>query len=350
MIFTEGKVFIKTGEEQGGTGPGKRSPGFYNRSQEANRNITIAVLNTFRPEKVLDGFGGTGIRGIRIEKELGLHVTIAEPDQRSVEIIRENVRLNDADVEVFHGRFEEITSRRRFDYVDVDPYGSSLSYLYDAMKSVKNGGLLGVTATDLTGLTGSSPSKTFRRYGARVQCDGFRHEIGVRLLISSVIRHAAALDIAAQPVLSFWNSHYYRLFFRLKAGAGIADELLASIGPADKHELVSPRLPSIQEGPLWLGNLHQSGISEDLKIPPWITIGKRYLESFSNDDLQVLFIDSALEALWGHGDMPQIGKVMKQMQEGGVRGGRTQFSSTGIKTSDPSFTREIIGKLVSGNL
>ncbi|MCL4307624.1 MAG: N2,N2-dimethylguanosine tRNA methyltransferase [Candidatus Thermoplasmatota archaeon] len=346
MIFTEGKVRIRAGLDQGGTGPGKKSPGFFNRSQETNRNITIAVLNTFLPQKVLDGFGGTGIRGIRIAKELGLGVTIAEPDERSLSIIKENAKLNDADVEIIHGRFEEIAASRRFDYVDIDPYGSPISFLYDGIKSVKNGGMLGITATDLTGLTGSSPSKTYRRYGARIICDNFKHETGVRLLISAVIRHAAAMDIAAVPVLSVWNSHYYRLFFRLRTGAALADRLISSISTVDKHEIVSPDLPSTREGPLWLGNLHQQDIAHMLKIPPWISIADRYLESFSSDNLEVFFIDSALEASWRKGDMPQINKIIKLLTESGIRCGRTQFSGTGIKTSDPGETRKTVQSLI----
>ena len=57
-------------------------------------------------------------------------------------------------------------SRLLFDFIDVDPYGSIVPYLDVALTHVKNGGYIGLTATDLSALTGSAPKKTARRYDA----------------------------------------------------------------------------------------------------------------------------------------------------------------------------------------
>jgi tRNA G26 N,N-dimethylase Trm1 len=47
-------------------------------------------------------------------------------------------------------------NQKSFDVVDLDPYGSASFLLEPAMKSIKNGGLMCVTCTDMAVLAGIS--------------------------------------------------------------------------------------------------------------------------------------------------------------------------------------------------
>ncbi len=349
MIIREGDIKFYAGSENIGPGPGRRSAGFYNTSQELNRNITECFLSSIKPSNVLDGFGGTGVRGIRIQKELGIDVTIAEPNPKSMEIIRDNCRMNEVQPDLFEGRFEAAVTQDLYDYMDIDPYGTPIPFIFPALSYVRNHGYIGITATDLTGLTGSAPQKTLRRYQASIQCDSFKHEMGIRLLISTIIRYAASVDIAAYPVMSLWHSHYYRVFFRVDHGSSRADQLMERIGIIDKYTDLTGSAPNNVEGPVWRGNLQDSKIMDGIRKPGSIVNDKavnRYLELFRNDDLQFLFIDLALESQHRKRDIPQLSGVMKKLSESGISNGRTQFSYRGIKTSNPSSAISIIDDLL----
>lgn len=348
MIIREGSVEFYTGTESFGNGPGTRSAGFYNTSQELNRNITECFLSSVKPVHILDGFGGTGVRGIRIVKELGINVTIAEPNPKSMEMIKENCRLNEVNPELFEGRFEAAVTQDLYDYMDIDPYGTSIPFIFPAISYIRNHGYIGVTATDLTGLTGSSPEKTMRRYQASIQCDEFKHEMGIRLLISTIIRYGASIDIAAYPLMSLWHSHYYRVFFRIEHGAGKADSLMDKIGIIDKHTDLTGSAPNIVEGPVWKGNLQNHEILNGIRIPGSIENNSsvnRYLGLFRNDDLQFLFMDMALESKFRKRNIPPLSLVMERLSENGIASGRTQFSYRGIKTSDPGGSISLIDSL-----
>jgi hypothetical protein len=55
---------------------------------------------------------------------------------------------------------------RRFDAIDLDPYGSPSIFLDSAVQTVKEGGLLLVTSTDMAVLAGNSPETCHSKYGA----------------------------------------------------------------------------------------------------------------------------------------------------------------------------------------
>ncbi|WP_075056856.1 hypothetical protein [Thermogymnomonas acidicola] len=123
MIVEEGSVKIYVPEEQPEKGgPGRAVSGFYNRSQKLNRDVTLSLLSAVRPRVVLDGFsGGTGVRAIRIGRELGLRVVAADTDRVACRLSEENARANGVDLEVLNESFNCVVERFSFDYIDIDP-------------------------------------------------------------------------------------------------------------------------------------------------------------------------------------------------------------------------------------
>ena len=82
--------------------------GFYNLEQVLNRDLTIIMLNLLKPRLFLDGFGATGIRGIRVSKETNAHSVISERSETSFKLLTRNVLLNKSDAEIHWSSFEEM--------------------------------------------------------------------------------------------------------------------------------------------------------------------------------------------------------------------------------------------------
>lgn len=341
MKVEEESVFLELPESPFLKGPGTKTAAFYNKSQKLNRDFTISFLDVVRPNLVLDGFGGSGVRGLRIAKELGLRVVISEINKKSFEYINLNCEKNGVDVELHNDSFERIADRFIFDYIDVDPYGSIIPYVDKAINNVRSGGYIGVTATDLSSLTGSVPKKTLRRYGAFIANDSTKHEMGIRLLIAYVAKRAAAFDRAAVPILSFWYSHYYRIFFRILSGSQKADEILENIGLLNKHDLISRIYADVDEGPVWTGRLNDGNIIE--KLHPLASLKEKqllenYIELVKNEDISPLFIDVTDLARAYKKDLPKMSEAMEVIQNAaGLKVGRTHFSTTGLKVSSYDF-------------
>lgn len=57
-------------------------------------------------------------------------------------------------------------NRKGFEAIDLDPYGCPSIFLDSAVQSVKDGGILLVTSTDMAVLCGNAPSTCYVKYGA----------------------------------------------------------------------------------------------------------------------------------------------------------------------------------------
>ena len=53
-----------------------------------------------------------------------------------------------------------------YDVIDLDPYGSAAPFLDGAVQAISDGGLLCVTSTDMTVLSGGYPEVCYAKYGA----------------------------------------------------------------------------------------------------------------------------------------------------------------------------------------
>ncbi|MCW6170997.1 MAG: N2,N2-dimethylguanosine tRNA methyltransferase [Thermoplasmatales archaeon] len=336
MIVKEGLASVYSSSDTTSMGPGVKGPGFYNAEQRLNRDITLALLSVLKPRRYLDGFGGTGIRAIRTALELSIDSVVSDINRESISIIEENVKRNSASVEVINGRFESVVSSQFFDFIDVDPYGSIVPYVDVSLNYATNGGYIGFTATDLSSLTGSVQKKTLRRYGAHIINDRLRHEKGVRLLIAFIAKRAAAQDKAITPIISFWNSHYYRVIVQVKKGASISDRTLGQISMYNKNKNLLDFYDDIDEGPIWLGNISS--------VKPEVEIVENYVNSDAielireaeYENIMPLFYELSDVASYLHKDVPKIDDVMAYlMMEFGIESRRTRFSYTGIKYNGP---------------
>jgi len=275
-MHREGRVELEVPEQpDAGTGEAV----FFNPVQELNRDVTVAALRTASEwtrrdalETYLDATAATGVRGVRAARD-GWDVTCADVDPEAVALCGRNLAHNDLEGRTVHRDANVLMHQERFDVVDVDPFGTPVPFADAAVRSARH--LLCVTATDTAPLCGAHFRSGVRKYGTVPRNTEFHAEMGLRVLLSALVRTAARYDVAATPVLSHVSDHYVRTYLRLDAGAQAADERIDDLGHVDhcpeclyrEHErgLHADPLGTCPNcggtnvrtaGPIWLGRPH----------------------------------------------------------------------------------------------
>ena len=273
---TEGGVTVAVPEVRDGASEGSGDAVFFNPTQELNRDLTVAVLRAYRDreprvETYLDATAASGVRGVRAANA-GYEVTCTDVDPEAVALARENLARNGlAD----RGRALDRDARSLLyesfaDVTDLDPYGTPMPFADAATANTRN--LVCVTATDTAPLCGAHFDSGVRSYSAVPRNTDYHPEMGLRVLLSALVRSAARHDKAARPILSHVSRHYVRTYLELDASASAADDRVAALGhlhhcedcllrTADRGLVADPpedcpncganRLTTA--GPVWLG-------------------------------------------------------------------------------------------------
>ena len=159
---------------------------FYNPIMKLNRDIAILLLQQFPPMHLCDPLAASGVRSIRFSKELK-HKSIAINDmnKKAVKSIKNNLKFNKLNNNKKLKIYNEDTNllllnSKGFDYIDIDPFGTSNYYLDAAIKRLSRNGILAVTNTDTAALTGTYPKSCIRKYWAVPKLDYLMHERGFR--------------------------------------------------------------------------------------------------------------------------------------------------------------------------
>ncbi len=264
-----------------------KAPVFYNPRMEMNRDLAVLALQTHqrimnRELTACEPLTGCGVRGIRLAKEVkGVHkVVINDISLEAAQLAQHNVQRNKASkkIRVCNEDANLILSkyaapRKRFDYVDIDPFGSPAPYMDAAVRAVRNGGLLALTATDMAPLCGVHPKACVRKYGGKPLRTEYCHELALRLLIGSAAMTAAKHDIGLRVLFSYSANNYVRTCALLNYGAKEADKNVKGMGyilhcfECFHREALTGIVPFFERncpecgsklhaaGPLWLGQL-----------------------------------------------------------------------------------------------
>ena len=354
-VVIEGRVKIKVPRERSIS---KKDKVFYNPKMVVNRDISIAVvqsfLNKYVREKFLlcDPLGGTGVRGIRYAKELinpsgTVEVVINDINPFAVESIQENLRLNNVkNVKVFNKDANVLLSEhfRTFNLVDIDPFGSPAPYLDSAIRScITRDGIIAITATDTAVLYGSYKKACIRNYDA-IPLTGDK-ELAVRLLIGYVIRVAGKYDIGLKPVLSHFTDHYIRTFLITERGAKRADDAIDKLGYIkieDEEKITRKREEGFERGfggLFYLGEINNMDtVREALKIAQERGYSERsvkilkeiYEECTVGNVIGCYNIHRVCSAIKEH--VPPIREIVEMLRERNFRASRTHYDPNGVKT------------------
>ncbi len=329
---------------------------FYNRRMLLNRDLTIALLAVIRPERYLDAMGATGIRGIRASWELGIPVCINDRSAGSVALIRKNAERYGAGIEVTQSDVNVLLHSRRFDAVDLDPFGTPAPFLDAAVRSARR--YLFVTATDTAPLCGSHLAAGIRRYGAFPRNTEYHAEVGLRVLLGFAAREAVRYDRGLRPLLSVSHQHFVRLFLALEDGVPAANRALASVGYVyqcssclfrAEEAAILPRpgccplcgAATVPVGPLWLGPVCDPALCRQAVdgLPGLALPSERALATLlpllAGELPTATHYDYHRVARALRVSPPQRDALVGRLQAGGYSVSRAHYSGTALKTDAP---------------
>ena len=249
----------------------KREPVFFNSAAELNRDISIIVYRSFISSLIsgrdsnhknkmnniamADSLCGTGVRGLRVAVEVPEvnQVYLNDINPLAIDVARKSAAINRVEDKCYFSVNEvckfllDLVSksntlsgtdqeskldriRRRFTIVDLDPFGSPANYVDCMMRSVEDGGLVSVTATDTAVLCGKHPEVCLRKYYGLPLNNSYSNEIALRLLISLVALTSSRLGISIYPLFAHTNMHYIRFYAKVVLSKKQANKVFTNIG------------------------------------------------------------------------------------------------------------------------
>jgi len=254
-------------------GPGsKDDKPFYNPSMELNRDLSIVFIqwltqNNIKHLNLVDGLASSGIRGIRIANEVkgDYDITINDWNEQAYSLIKKNIEYNKLkNANATQKNLNVLLSEQKFDYIDIDPFGSPVYYIDSALRSIENNGIISCTATDTAALCGRYIDACLRRYGAIPFHSYLMHEIGLRILIGFFCREAAKYDKGIKPIISYSDDHYFRLYIMIKNGKRHANQSIDNYKRIRINHYISVEKDD-DIGPIWTGKLQNNSILKEIR-------------------------------------------------------------------------------------
>ncbi len=201
----------------------------YNQYNASGNNIVAPPREPKSSISILDALAASGLRSIRYLKEIPLasHVTINDISEAATKLAEENCMRNHVDMNRVRINLQDATSlmyqsrepQSQFDVIDLDPYGSAANFLDSAVQAVSEGGLLCVTCTDMTVLSGRYPEVCFSKYNSMPVRGKYVHEMSLRVLLHAIDTAANKYKRHIVPWLSLSVDFYVRVFVRVYESA-----------------------------------------------------------------------------------------------------------------------------------
>ncbi|XP_064310449.1 TRMT1-like protein isoform X2 [Phalacrocorax carbo] len=293
----------------------QKTDSYFNPKMKLNRQLIFCALAVLaeerKPIECLDAFGATGIMGLQWAKHLrsSVKVTINDCNENSVTMIQENCHLNKMKVKLdtkeeendeAMGDGEENTDTievtkmdanvimhlRAFDFIHLDPFGTSVNYLDSAFRNVRNLGIVSLTSTDISSLYAKAQHVAQRHYGCNIVRTEYYKELAARIVIAAVTRAAARCNKGIEVLLAVALEHFVLVVVRVLRGPSPADDSAKKIRylihcqwceerifqkegnmleenpyqqlPCDCHGSM-PGKTAVVLGPLWSGALFNTG-------------------------------------------------------------------------------------------
>jgi len=207
----------------------KRNEVFYNPEMELSRDISIAVAKILKPGEFCDLLAGSGARGVRIANEVGIPTLMNDLNPKAVKLMKRNCRLNKVKCRITKQSANQLLAAEKFEFIDIDPFGPPVKFVDSAIQSVKNKGILAVSATDTSALCGTYPKACRRKYDAVSVRTDYYNELGLRILIGFIARNALRNESGILPHFSHCTRHYFRTYVRVVKGRRWVNETLENI-------------------------------------------------------------------------------------------------------------------------
>jgi len=334
---------------------------FYNPLGEFSRSVFVKIFSAYALLKggnltYAEPFSGSGIKGIRLSVEgRGFSTFIFNDiDKGSLRITEENWKNNVVKGEgIFYNLeandfFQILVNKGRVDGLDVDPFGSSSPYIFNAIRAVRGEGLISFTFTDTQVLGGIHSEALEKRYHIRAKKVQFLKELQARIAITNVILEASTINIAAFPVFAHVDKHYIRTYYIIKPKASLSSKLIKSIKYITTSECGYSSLeesfycpycgkPTDNIGPLYIGNIFNKDLikkahelSEDCK-----RCSELFEIALEENDNIPFYYDTRYLASMLRTTTPSKNLLLERLRTSGYKSSRTVFCPTGLKTCAP---------------
>ena len=345
-IIKEGRIELLT--------PDKDEKVFYNPEMELSRDISVSFLRSIGKEitTVCDLLSATGVRAIRYAKETNniKHVFANDGNKAAIGFIKKNSEMNSvADkivVSCLGANSFLALHRNKFNFIDIDPFGSPVYFLEELSKSIPAGGYVALTATDCGTLSGIFSKTCFRRYGTKLARTDCFNEIGIRNLIGAAATAFNKQGLSVQPLLSHATSHYFRIFFKIINDKQEPKKFnycikcrYCTFEQKKKCDFCDSALSEM--GPIWPGDIHHKPLCFSMldelsakyfkKSPEARKLMISIIEELGTPFYYNLHdISSRLNI-----NTPSFKKIMSTIKDSGFLATRTHFSDEAIKTDAP---------------
>lgn len=335
----------------------KKLPVFYNKVMKFNRDISVLLIDAIENKNlnIADPMAGSGIRSIRFLKELKKDkirsISINDYSDNAIKNIKKNLKLNNIrqtdkikisnnDANIF------LLNSFGFDYIDIDPFGSPNFLLDSAINRISRNGILAVTATDTSALSGTYKDAGLRKYWAKTLRNEHKHELGIRILIRKCQLIAAQYEKALTPILSFSKDHYFRIFFNVEKGKTKVNQIqkyheyyhycntCTDYFISDNNKEICCKKQTQTAGPLWSKKINNRSLLKKI-----ININKQETDQ---KFIETLFEESKISSPFFYDlhaiakkhklSIPKTDILMQKLKIKKYKVSRTHFLDTAIKS------------------
>jgi len=343
-----------------------KMPAFYNPQAKLNRDLSIFVYRALARKlsghvRMADSLSGIGARGVRVAVEAPeiSEVFMNDLNPVAIDYAKASAKMNDVSdrcsfsvMDTCRFLIEHSSPRKRFEIVDIDPFGSPAPYLDCAVRTVRDKGAISITATDTAVLCGIHPKVSARKYFGYSLNTEYCHEIGIRLLIGALAHSAMRLNIGIDPLFSHRTRHYIRIYVTISSGASHADATRDNLGyilhcfNCFNRKVSSTLEKNCDEcgttfrsaGPLWVKEFHNKDFLSYLLNSIDLTkeCEKMIRSSLDEADMPPTYYipDKIADSL--QLNTPRLNDIIDAIKDKGYGAVRSAISIKGIRTDAPS--------------
>ena len=336
---------------------------FYNAEMQFCRSFcSLAVGAIGTKINVIDAFSASGVRGIRYAKENKnvKQIDFLEANDVAIPIIKKNLKSNKIKkASIIKKIYEKYFTSDFFsyDFIEIDPFGTPVPFLWSTFygQVKKKEFYLSATATDTAVLCGPETKACRKNYHSKSLNNEFTHENGTRILIKRIMETANEFDFGATPLFSLSDRHYIKILLKIEKGAQKAYSNIEKFGFVSycnkcgertsgkrmQNECKSCKNITDYAGPLWLGELDDKKFLQKMlelnkkrNYEHKGEIEKKIKLMLGEINTPPYFYDLHTECHRIKAkNVPKIDEVIKRLEAGGWKAGRTHFAKTGIKTN-----------------
>jgi tRNA (guanine26-N2/guanine27-N2)-dimethyltransferase len=358
----EGRTILVVPESSITSKVPSKVPAFFNPAAKLNRDLSILAYSSFAASSgkktFADSSTGIGARGLRVAVEVPAieQVYCNDINGVAIEAAKEAANLNSVTGRCYFSvdevcRFLVNGDKEgdRYSIVDLDPFGTPARYIDCVLRSVLDGGLVSITATDTAVLWGVYPKVCLRRYYGRPLNNVYGNETAIRLLLSLTALTASRLDLGIYPVFVHATKHYLRVYAKISVSSSQANEVYNNMGYVmhcsqcghrfntkecgkGKCELCSAGL--CIGGQLWTGHLHDKEFVKKMLEQDPDNQCKKVLEAAAEEasEIPYYFRADEISSKLKSNTLP-IERILEKLHAAGFVASKTALNTSAFKTN-----------------